>query len=72
MPEFDAVDVLGLLEGRWSPVIAPDDARCTFTWPLPWWMGPEQDDPCRCDLPAGHAGDHSCEHIRAKAQEVTQ
>lgn len=40
------------------------DPRCPHEFPLPSWMGPEQDSPCRCDLPVGHIGDHSCRHVR--------
>lgn len=28
----------------------------------PDWMGVDQYDPCRCTLPNGHAGAHTCEH----------
>ena len=41
--------------------------RCTHRFPLPSWMGEDQDDPCRCDLHSGHDGDHECEHTRAEA-----
>lgn len=38
-------------------------ARCTHEFPLPWWMSPDQESPCRCTLDLGHDGDHSCEHL---------
>lgn len=41
------------------------DPCCTYTFPLPSWMGEDQDDPCRCDLPKGHDGKHACEHTRS-------
>jgi hypothetical protein len=47
--------------------------RCTYTFPLPWWMSPDQEDPCRCERGAGHDDDlgHLCEHTTPKASEVT-
>lgn len=42
----------------------PTPERCRFEFPLPSWMSPDQDDPCRCDLLEGHKGDHSCEHLK--------
>lgn len=39
------------------------DERCTETLGTkPWWMSPDQYDPCRCWLAAGHEGDHQCDH----------
>ena len=46
--------------------------RCTHRFPLPSWMGKDQDEPCRCDLPWGHEGAHSCSHLRASGQPVTK
>lgn len=43
----------------------PQDAQCAYTFPLRWWMGKDQEDPCRCDLPSGHDGEHACDHIRS-------
>lgn len=42
----------------------PPDPRCVYTFPLPWWAGEDQMDPCRCDLLMGHDGPHACEHTR--------
>lgn len=28
----------------------------------PYWMSPDQYDPCRCLLPDGHDGPHQCTH----------
>lgn len=44
------------------------DLRCIYEFPLPSWMGEDQADPCRCDLPKGHDGEHACEHTRARAE----
>jgi hypothetical protein len=52
------------------PQPQPPDPRCRYTFPLPRWMGPDQDDPCRCDLPAGHDGGHSCAHLRRENAEI--
>jgi len=48
------------------------DPRCSYTFPLPGWMGEDQADPCRCDLPTGHDGKHACEHTREKADREPQ
>ena len=69
--EVAAERVLSLL-GE-SPVPdEPRDERCGGTLGRrPYWMSPDQYDPCRCDLPAGHdpspddPSGHSCEHVRA-------
>lgn len=38
--------------------------RCSGTLgEKPWWMSWGQYDPCPCRLPAGHDGDHWCEHL---------
>jgi hypothetical protein len=40
--------------------------RCTGTLgSRPEWMSPDQYDPCRCRLDAGHDGPHWCEHLGA-------
>lgn len=40
------------------------DPRCTGTLgSRPDWMSPDQYDPCRCRLDAGHEGAHWCEHL---------
>lgn len=51
-------------------VTTEKDDRCTYTFPLPDWMGPDQDDPCRCDLGAGHSIPHSCSHLRGEKTEA--
>jgi len=51
-------------------VVPVDDPRCKHEFPLPGWMSPDQEDPCRCDLPTGHEGAHSCEHLRKSGQPV--
>jgi hypothetical protein len=51
-----------------NPQVAEHDKRCSHLFPLPGWMSRDQDDPCRCDLDAGHEGAHSCEHLRATGQ----
>ena len=28
----------------------------------PWWMGPDQYDPCPCVLDVDHKNDHECKH----------
>lgn len=45
---------------------------CSYHFPLPGWMGEDQDDPCQCDAAAEPgqrwcAGEHQCSHTRAKA-----
>lgn len=67
--DLDAVMAETIDTLRARPSILATDPRCTYTWPLPGWMGPDQDDPCRCDLPAGHDGEHSCEHTRANGRQ---
>ena len=32
---------------------------------LPWWMGQDQAEPCRCLLDVGHKGKCRCEHGEA-------
>lgn len=56
---FDEIDRIVEME-------RPDlfDQRCTYTFPLPSWAGEDQMDPCRCDRPKKHDGEHSCPHIR--------
>ncbi len=40
-----------------------DDPRCTVdVGSRPSWMSPDQYDPCRCLLPKGHVGNHTCGH----------
>lgn len=46
--------------------------QCTHRFPLPPWMGEDQDEPCRCDLPWGHEGAHSCSHLRDTGQVVVE
>jgi hypothetical protein len=50
----------------------PYGRKCWYSFPLPSWMGADQDDPCRCDLHDGHDGPHECEHTRAKALTAVQ
>lgn len=48
----------------WQDFEYPPDPRCKHEFPLPSWVGPDQADPCRCDLPTGHDGPHLCDHLR--------
>lgn len=42
------------------------DDHCPHEFPLPWWMGEDQDDRCQCDLGVGHTVPHSCSHLRGE------
>lgn len=54
---IEARDLLGAQPLPWGD-------RCRYDFPLPSWMGPDQDTPCRCDLHLGHEGGHACNHTR--------
>ena len=45
-----------------------NDDRCPYEFPLPSWMGKDQDEPCRCDLGVGHTIPHSCPHLRGEKE----
>lgn len=41
--------------------------RCTVdVGSRPYWMSPDQYDPCRCKRPAGHELPHACDHENAE------
>lgn len=42
----------------------PDHKVCGADVPgtVPAWAGEDQIDPCTCVLPAGHEGEHRCDH----------
>jgi hypothetical protein len=45
--------------------------RCAGTLgSRPWWMSPDQYDPCRCTLLASHEGDHQCAHTAARVEDA--
>lgn len=59
-PETPTPSLAARLE-RYGRGVEP--VRCLGTLgKRPSWMSPDQYDPCRCELPNGHDGDHRCEH----------
>jgi hypothetical protein len=77
-PTFSDIDaaraVLAALGEATEPEPKPPPTRCEGTLgSRPWWMGVDQYDPCRCDLPFGHDGEHQCKHTRQESSgEATE
>ena len=63
-------------ERPWDEMNAPMppvDPRCTHVLSRrPEWMSPDQYEPCRCELPAGHEGEHECGHTRATERAASE